>query len=74
MSKGPWTRQTKQLHEAERALKEKKIMRKIQSKREGFMSRAHAAEELHKEATTIADGPSREWVRYTLKLETREID
>lgn len=38
------------------------------------MSRADAADELHREAIKIADGHGSEWVRFTLNIERRKVD
>jgi hypothetical protein len=74
MSKGPWTRLTKDFHEAARELHGIHARKKIDLEKQGFMARADAAALLHKKAVEIADGPSDEWVQISLNVEKRTVD
>ena len=73
MSKGPWTRVTKKMHEAEKELELTNVRRIAQLKRDGFWRRVESAAELHKQAVEIAEGPRDEWVRITVKVETKKV-
>lgn len=74
MSKGPWTRLTKDSHEATRELHGIQARKKLDLEKQGFMPRAEAAALLHKKAVEIADGPPDEWVQINLKVEKRKVE
>lgn len=74
MSRGPWTRATRQSREIARDIESNEARKKADLKKEGFVPRTEAAALLHKKAVEIADGPAHEWVHISLEVESREVE